>query len=524
MFGSEVLDTAIGLVFVFLLVSMLVTITNELISAVLLSRAKWLRYGMDRLLGSTWAAKIYSHPLVEGSTFAAPTATGDPSGAPSRPTRGSGPSYLTSRAFTDVLLHFVQREDAVLSKVLDAVRAELVKPAVDDLAGPALHVAVIAAATAAVPDGASTSVVSDLARFLKGRRDAFVTSLLSDLRGRVAHVDDALKKPVIDELDNLAAVQKDLGPGDVQARLTAAIGRIGKSGATGEGRQATGEVGTERLVGDLATMVGRLGSGYTVGNAVADIQRFIADIPTNYLQESIDRIEDKRVRRTLHTLLDDAERDVEHFKRNIEVWFNNAMDRVSGWYKRRSQWVIGGLCIVASVGLNVDSMAVVDYLQTNSGVRDALVAKAKAFSDRNATAVAQLPARGPGDGNGAAPAPDPEKTMGAITNQLEVVRTELTGLKLPVGWKWAPDQPGTAEETTKRDPYRLEFRAAELRSTIGFHWLGWFITALAATLGAPFWFDTLNRIIAIRSAGKSPDEQPRAPKVLPKPLAPGQAP
>ncbi len=39
---------------------------------------------------------------------------------------------------------------------------------------------------------------------------------------------------------------------------------------------------------------------------------------------------------------------------------------------------------------------------------------------------------------------------------------------------------------------------------------GWFITALAIMLGAPFWFDVLNKLIVVRSTikpkEKSPDE------------------
>jgi hypothetical protein len=36
---------------------------------------------------------------------------------------------------------------------------------------------------------------------------------------------------------------------------------------------------------------------------------------------------------------------------------------------------------------------------------------------------------------------------------------------------------------------------------------GWLVTALAASLGAPFWFDTLNRIIDIRANGRAPEEK-----------------
>jgi hypothetical protein len=57
-----------------------------------------------------------------------------------------------------------------------------------------------------------------------------------------------------------------------------------------------------------------------------------------------------------------------------------------------------------------------------------------------------------------------------------------------------------------------------------FHLLGWLITALAATLGAPFWFDMLNKVIAIRGVGKSPEERPKAPRQVPLPLQPGETP
>jgi hypothetical protein len=48
------------------------------------------------------------------------------------------------------------------------------------------------------------------------------------------------------------------------------------------------------------------------------------------------------------------------------------------------------------------------------------------------------------------------------------------------------------------------------------------LTAGAASLGAPFWFDMLNRVISIRAAGKAPEETPKAPRQIPLPAAPGQ--
>ncbi|MEI6560381.1 MAG: hypothetical protein WCO00_18445, partial [Rhodospirillaceae bacterium] len=35
-------------------------------------------------------------------------------------------------------------------------------------------------------------------------------------------------------------------------------------------------------------------------------------------------------------------------------------------------------------------------------------------------------------------------------------------------------------------------------------WLGWLLSALAISLGAQFWFDTLGKIISLRSSGAKP--------------------
>ena len=40
------------------------------------------------------------------------------------------------------------------------------------------------------------------------------------------------------------------------------------------------------------------------------------------------------------------------------------------------------------------------------------------------------------------------------------------------------------------------------------HLLGWILTAVALSLGAPFWFDTLNRFMNMRNTGRTPDKQP----------------
>jgi hypothetical protein len=72
-FGSVILEVAIGLVLVYLLASLAVTVANELIAQLLGLRARKLEQGLRRLLDGTTtgdenslAAKLLAHPLIQG--------------------------------------------------------------------------------------------------------------------------------------------------------------------------------------------------------------------------------------------------------------------------------------------------------------------------------------------------------------------------------------------------------------------------------------------------------------------------
>ena len=62
MFGSTILDVAIGLVFAYLLLSLVVTAGTELLAACLKWRAKNLQKGIQRLLSPALAERLYDPP------------------------------------------------------------------------------------------------------------------------------------------------------------------------------------------------------------------------------------------------------------------------------------------------------------------------------------------------------------------------------------------------------------------------------------------------------------------------------
>jgi hypothetical protein len=144
------------------------------------------------------------------------------------------------------------------------------------------------------------------------------------------------------------------------------------------------------------------------------------------------------------------------------------------------------------VGLNIDTLAIANYLYRHDAAREAIVALADDATNSGSAA--------------------------SMTYQQAV--TQLQSLGLPMGWSdsWR----------------RTDVSGAWYESVWGIAGpiLGWLVTAFAATLGAPFWFDLLNKIMVIRSTVKphekspeegSEDRQPRvarAPAVAATPGSP----
>jgi hypothetical protein len=232
------------------------------------------------------------------------------------------------------------------------------------------------------------------------------------------------------------------------------------------------------------------------------------------LETQIAKIENEPLKRALTCLFEQAKKDVAKFEQALETWFNEAMDRVSGWYKRLTQYSLFLIGLVLAIWANVDTIHIVGALSTDPKLQadaaDAAIAylktpsgagKAKgspANSDVSSTPTQeQKQNASPPD----TPTPNSTETSSGTATpassptavqSLETAATELASLQVPLGW------------------------AGPEYSYVGHHWLsaiaGWLLTALAASMGAPFWFDMLNRFINIRAAGRSPDEDPKGAK------------
>ncbi len=229
---------------------------------------------------------------------------------------------------------------------------------------------------------------------------------------------------------------------------------------------------------------------------VANIQARIDELPL-------------ALRQPLNVLLSESDGDLEHFKMNVEVWFNNAMDRVGGWYKRRVQYWLFAIACVVTLVLNVDTIVLINRLATDPVLRAAVATEATAASAAG-TAVASRPGTPARPGTSAASA-STANDVAAREAELAASVARVSALNLPLGWSEA-ESPFTAEPLGPNAGGSVGWFFSRVGKAISRHLFGWALTAFAISLGAPFWFDILNRVVNIRSAGKAPEEKPKKPK------------
>ena len=181
------------------------------------------------------------------------------------------------------------------------------------------------------------------------------------------------------------------------------------------------------------------------------------------VRAAIAQLEPREVRTTLLVLLDQAGGDLTRARQNVERWFDDAMDRLSGWYKRRAQAIILALAAAITLVINADTVMIVDALWRDRTLRDSVVATA-------VEAVKQ------------APPTDTGQTLAA----LQAVTREVQALPLPLGWSRSAEAP--------RDWWGWGLKA-----------VGCVLTTLAVSLGAPFWFDLMGKLVNLRAAGGRPE-------------------
>ena len=189
------------------------------------------------------------------------------------------------------------------------------------------------------------------------------------------------------------------------------------------------------------------------------------------VRAQISRIENPRVQRAVLMAIDSANGDLAVAQANLEHWFDSTMDRVSGWYKSHSQIYVFCIGLALVIFADANTFTIAQRLYTDPVQRQTAVAMAGNMSVRDTG----------GD------------------SVLTHTRANLERLGLPlVGW----------QQVVVADSLPLDAKARIYGDHALSALMGWLITAFAISLGAPFWFDTLGRIMVIRNTVKPNQKSP----------------
>jgi hypothetical protein len=223
----------------------------------------------------------------------------------------------------------------------------------------------------------------------------------------------------------------------------------------------------------------------------------------------------------LRSIWADAQGDVEKFKKHLESWFDETMDRATGWFKKHTQFILFFVGLAIAIVFNVDTIKIVDKLEKDPKLREQLVRQAEAFETSH---------------------PNLDKDLIREKAEYEQFTKRFTKDEMTL--------PDSLQKEQLEDSLRLKnlmalqarrdtlFERAEMilkrdinnvHHSLGLEWkdyecksglfkcilqslVGWILTALALSLGAPFWFDLLNKLMKLRGSVATPTSDDKEKK------------
>ena len=440
MYLQEILEVAIGLVFVWLVLSVATMSLQEWLGNIANLRGKEMKKTITQLLSSKdLTQEFYQHPLI-ASLYTLPK---NPRKKPRYP------SYIPAPKFSAAIFDLVIKAGTEDSPV-QAMTGEIDK-----------HLASIQS-----PEGQKLA-----------RQDWNV--ILDSARNIVA---SGLGTAALDSLKLQIKFYGEKYPEAEQAVAALGLRLDAYYGQFVQGQRSAVEPGVD---GGLSLRQFRLGMlGLQKINP-----RFFETVSALVRQAEVNALGEEQVAASLKT--------------NIETWFNDAMQRLSGAYKRRAQWTAFLVGIIMALILNVDSINVATSLWREPTLRQAIIAQAQSYAP---------PATSQGS-----PTASPLESIPAMEAQLQA-------LNIPFGWTTGvfdtgsrlctilPFQANKAWGIPSQNDQGLPIckNLNNLPPDI-YGWLvkvlGILITGAAAAQGAPFWFDMLGKLVNVRGTGANPAEK-----------------
>ncbi|HEX6034031.1 MAG TPA: hypothetical protein VFY83_06330 [Anaerolineales bacterium] len=454
---GAIVEVAIGLIFVWIVLSLSVIQIQEWIITRLDKRARDMEDAIHEMLANpNLKAQFYDHPIIRGLT--AKNKRKEPSRIPAwfyrypilrgfTKEKRRIPSYIPSQQFALTLFDITMSagtESSLIQQGLLKLRDDLQKErslSREQAVIEELNILIEFARSAAATE-AGTAFTKNTLALLKQKAQEFAEKYPN-------------LKPVID-----ATLEE-------ASRRKAEIDDLLKSKGAPHGKDAFANL--RRGIAALSVISPEINQ--TLNALLLNVEEYISEGETNLARA----------------------------RKNVEKWFDDSMDRLSGAFKRYSQRVALIIGLVLATILNVDSVDLTLYLWREPSVRQALAGKAASF-ELSEQALQENP-----------------------VDALQNFRNQFVGLSLPVGWGFSrtPGAAALSDPSCQVFPGEGQSFGVPLIGTnlcivppqsnnevnLATKILGIILTALAARQGAPFWFDILKRVVNLRGTGVNPAEK-----------------
>lgn len=507
------LDILIGLIFVYLTMSLLASEIQELISTLFQWRAEHLKKSVEILLsGDTesqeekavdLANKIYNNPLInninqeaKGILVALPrqitwrfgslyrSIIGERAGTQGVESvfggkRTTGPSYIPSETFASSLLDVIHfgdvrqklselkltdfKEDRLLKEVRNIIEnlekkitnnehpfLDILKKDSDKLQQDIDKVcedfknekATLVTTIERLSEKLEIYITNSKSHFPENLQD----SQYSEARADFLNQTQSLKQDIFGGAPVSEKREKEILSKQLRPTLTEIVGTYKQ---------------IKQAKADDSPSASKLREVYQ------DIEEEIHALPDSII-DSLHVLATRATVKVHHT-----EEDLNQLRLEVQSWFDRSMDRASGVYKRNAKGMAILIGIFLAWAANADSFHIIARLAKSPSLRAVITERAGAAAASN------------------------------NIKDLKDVNDALNGVSIPIG----RSQSNLEQQEEEAKEWEINFGRGH---TWSFSWLarpaGWIMTGIAISMGAPFWFDVLGKIVNVRNVGGKPSE------------------